>query len=325
MSGADFGSLAIDNSDDVGTKADSGFLPPSPRGAFVPPFDSAAWLLEPGQMSGVVVTSYGFHVLKRASDAQAKARIAPWLQEPLIQAMEQSYFAEVDSVNHIEVKSGATARAREAIADLDGARDNSAALASYDGGKLTVAEFARWVQAQTQDPTRGPQQLQAMQQLPDSSFEMAIKAITSRTLMLRDAAKNGVHVTPEEWQAINTQFQMAVDTLKAQIGMGPDVIDPQASEADRRRAAALRVDDFFNKMVTGESRLRLLPGMLAWTLRGDAEAKINPAGVQQAVDLAQATQAAKGAGVDSTGAAPAAAPPPAITPAPGGPPVPGGN
>lgn len=322
--GADFGRLAIDNTDDVGTKSDSGFLPPAARGAFVPPFDSAAWLLSPGEVSGVVVTSYGFHIIKRASDEQAKTRLATWLQGPLISGMEQAYFAELDSLNHISLKGSAAVKAREAIADLDGARDDNATLATYDDGELTVAEFARWIQAQTQDPTQGPQQLQAMQQLPDSALEMGVRVVASRYLMLRDAERNNIHVTPEEWTTINDQFQMAVDTLKAQIGLGEDVIDPAASEADRRRAAALRVDQFFDKMVTGQYRLRLLPGMLSWTLREHSDAAINAAGIKQAVDLAEATRAAQQAGADSTSQAPAVQPP-TITPAPGGPPVPGGE
>ncbi|HET9064448.1 MAG TPA: peptidylprolyl isomerase [Gemmatimonadales bacterium] len=327
--GADFGTLAIDNSDDVATKVDSGFLPASPRGAFVPAFDSAAWLLAPGEMSPVVVTTYGFHVIKRATEAQAKARLAQALQAPLVQAMEASYFAELDSVNNIQLKSGAATKAREAITDLNRAGKNKATLATYRDGKLTVADFARWIRAMTQDPAQGPQQIAQMEQLPDSSLEAGIKMVASRYLLLRDAEQEGISITPDEWKQLQTEFAESVDTLKASIGLGPDVIDPAASEADRKRAAALRVDQFFDKMTRGEARLQLLPGMLAWTLRERADdAGVNPAGVAQAVDLAQAKMAAEqpnsGAKLGDTSEAPIATPP-AIQPAPAGPPIPGGK
>src|SRR5207247_10829324 len=39
--GADFGALASQLSEDPGSKADSGYLPPSPRGRFVATFDGA--------------------------------------------------------------------------------------------------------------------------------------------------------------------------------------------------------------------------------------------------------------------------------------------
>ncbi|MEO8479227.1 MAG: peptidylprolyl isomerase [Gemmatimonadota bacterium] len=327
--GADFGTLAIDNSDDVATKVDSGFLPASPRGAFVAVFDSAAWLLAPGEMSPVIVTTYGFHVIKRATEAQAKARLVQALQTPLVQAMEASYFAELDSLNHIELKSGAPAKAREAIGDLNRAGKNNSVLATYRDGKLTVAEFARWIRAMTQDPAQGPQQIAQMQQLPDSALEAGIKTVASRYLLLRDAKEAGIGITPAEWADLQTQFAESVDTLKASIGLGPDVIDPAASEADRKRAAALRVDQFFDRMTSGESRLRMLPGMLAWTLRErSSDAGVNPAGVAQAVDLAQAKMAAQqpdgGAPMVDSAGRPVGAPP-AIQPAPAGPPIPGGN
>src|SRR6266545_1270821 len=63
--GADFGQLAAQLSDDPGSKADEGFLPPSPKGRFVPTFDSAGWKLGPGETSGLVESPFGFQIIKR--------------------------------------------------------------------------------------------------------------------------------------------------------------------------------------------------------------------------------------------------------------------
>src|SRR5439155_973093 len=52
--GAGFGQLARRYSEDPGSKARDGYLPATPRGQFVPAFDSAAWALAPGGLSGVV-------------------------------------------------------------------------------------------------------------------------------------------------------------------------------------------------------------------------------------------------------------------------------
>ena len=41
--GANFDQLAFQLSEDPGSKADSGYLPPSPKGRFVPAFDSVGW------------------------------------------------------------------------------------------------------------------------------------------------------------------------------------------------------------------------------------------------------------------------------------------
>lgn len=313
-SGGDFGALALEHSADVATKVDSGFLPPSPRGAFVPPFDSAAWMLEPGQVSEVVVTTYGFHVIRRASDAQAKARLEDWLPNQLVGGLDVSYYAELDSLYDVQLARGAVAKARDALADLDKAGTSSTKLLTYNGGAVTVADFTRFIRAMTSDPVQGAQGLEQMRQLPDSTMEMALHQLAQRHLFLKTAQDSGVTITAAEWDEIRTMFQESVDTLKVTIGLGPEVLDPNAPEADRRRAAALRVDQFFDRMTQGQARMQLLPGMLTWTLRKNAKAHVNPAGVQQAVALAEARLGP----LDSATGAP---PPSPMRPAPGGPPV----
>lgn len=62
--GADFAALARDNSED-GSAAQGGDLGEFGRGAMVPPFDEAVFRLAPNQVSGVVESEFGFHVIQR--------------------------------------------------------------------------------------------------------------------------------------------------------------------------------------------------------------------------------------------------------------------
>ena len=317
--GANFGTVALEVSDEPAAQADSGFLPASPRGAYVQPFDSTAWSLGPGQVSDVVITSFGFHVIRRADEAQAKQRLEQFVTGALVNPMHEAYYAELDSLYDLELAGNAVGLVREALNDLGKAGKSRKKLVGFNDGEVTVADFARWIQAEVANPVEGPQQLETMKTLPDSTLEMGVTQLAQRFLFLREAERAGVGVTPEEWTQIQQSFNAQVDTLKAAIGLGPDVIDPNANEADRRRAAAIRVDTFFDKMTTGESRLRLLPGMLTWTLRSRVDSRVNPAGVQHAVALAEAK-----VGADSSASVGADGAPPAIAPAPGGPPVSGG-
>lgn len=62
--GANFATLAKKYSDDPGSKAQGGELGFIQHGATVPEFDRTAFSLQPGQLSGVIRTQFGFHILQ---------------------------------------------------------------------------------------------------------------------------------------------------------------------------------------------------------------------------------------------------------------------
>ena len=62
--GANFADLAKKYSDDPGSKEQGGELGFIQHGATVPEFDKAAFSLQPGQLSGIIHTQFGFHILQ---------------------------------------------------------------------------------------------------------------------------------------------------------------------------------------------------------------------------------------------------------------------
>jgi len=69
--GADFAALAKANSDDKSNADKGGDLGTFGRGVMVPEFEKAAFALQPGQLSEVVRTAFGFHIIKVSEHTEA--------------------------------------------------------------------------------------------------------------------------------------------------------------------------------------------------------------------------------------------------------------
>jgi peptidyl-prolyl cis-trans isomerase D len=74
--GADFGKLAEKNSEDSSNAPKGGDLGWFVHGQMVPEFDKAAFALNPGQLSGIVTTEFGYHIVK--VEEKDKARVKPF-------------------------------------------------------------------------------------------------------------------------------------------------------------------------------------------------------------------------------------------------------
>ena len=68
--GEDFAALAKANSDD-GSASQGGDLGPFQRGRMVPEFDKVAFSLKPGEISDVVTTEFGYHIIKLTEKKEA--------------------------------------------------------------------------------------------------------------------------------------------------------------------------------------------------------------------------------------------------------------
>jgi parvulin-like peptidyl-prolyl isomerase len=72
--GADFAALARENSDDPGSRDRGGDLGLFTRNTHTAKFDESAFAMKPGQVSGVIETEYGYHIIKVAEHKPERVR-----------------------------------------------------------------------------------------------------------------------------------------------------------------------------------------------------------------------------------------------------------
>lgn len=128
-SGADFAELAKKFSEDPGTRDKGGDLDYFGRGRMVPEFETAAFALEPGQVSDLVRTQYGFHIIKLADKKAAVTRSFEEVRPQIEDQLKQQRAGEQ-----------LTARAAELAGRIDDAADLDT-VARDSGLTVTESEF----------------------------------------------------------------------------------------------------------------------------------------------------------------------------------------
>jgi peptidyl-prolyl cis-trans isomerase C len=87
LAGANFEELAKKESDDAGSGARGGDLGSFGHGQMVPEFEAAAFAAKIGEVSPVVKTQFGYHILKvEAHDSTPLAQVRPTIEKNLKQA-----------------------------------------------------------------------------------------------------------------------------------------------------------------------------------------------------------------------------------------------
>lgn len=274
---------AARSSDDPGTQGTDGALGVIGRGETVPPFESVAFALAPGQMSPVTETSYGYHILTRPPLAAIREEFRTGLAQRREDAFDDAFLAQLPSRWDIEVRQGIGPAIREMGHDPVRAKASGKVLGTYRGERFRVSDFARWVQAM---PMSVRQQLQSAS---DSQVTGLVSSLMRNEALLREARDSGAVITEEFHLEMVDQLRRRMSLVASLLGFPPDTLpvlrglSPEAVHA----AVAERVLGYLQAVSQNETRLQPVPPFLADTLRAEADWRVSPAGIERVLERAR--------------------------------------
>lgn len=135
----------VDESEDAATRDAAGLMGLFSRGELPSNLDRAAFRLEPGQVSGVVQTRQGFHILYRPRFEEVSLVFAARLRERRLAEADAAAAQEARAAAGMELSPVATHLIGLVAQDPDGWLDSAAPLATWDEGVLDASATARWL------------------------------------------------------------------------------------------------------------------------------------------------------------------------------------
>ncbi|HZJ00156.1 MAG TPA: peptidylprolyl isomerase, partial [Gemmatimonadaceae bacterium] len=234
---ANFADMARKNSQDGSAQA-GGSLGVFARGAMVKEFDQAAAALKPGQISPVVQTQFGYHIIYRPTFAEVKSQFIQAMAAGGMQAAESTYLAGLESSSKVEVKQGIAPTIRAVVENPNGHRDDKTVLATSSLGKFTASDLSRWME------TFPPQAQisERVKQAPDSMLPMFVKNFVRNELVLHSADSAKLGPDAAQLADVRKLFSQSVTNAWNALNVDPKALETAAkSKSDREKLAAQRV------------------------------------------------------------------------------------
>jgi len=281
---ANFAAVAKARSQDPGSKDRGGDYGVFPRGQMVPEFDSGILSVKPGEISKVVETQFGYHIIRRSTWPEIKDQFAEAYVGLAQQKAESTYFDGLEKQANVTVKDGSAKLVKAIAEDVDAYRDDKSVVATARSGNLTASRLAEWLAA---FPAQSRMRAQVVQ-APDSLIPMFVKNIMRNELILRAADSAGVGPDSSEHTEIRQAFFNGAKSTMEALNVAPAQLDSVVGQAPRDSLASTRIEGYMRSLLRNEGEFVEVPEQLVIVLRKKYESRIVPAGLDRA--LAEATK-----------------------------------
>jgi hypothetical protein len=284
VTAGNFAEMARRHSADPGSAAAGGVLGVFPRGAMVPAFEQGVAALQPGEISPVVETQFGYHIIRRLPLNEIRDQFAGAVRVVEMQRAESVWVAGLEQGYGVKYRPNAAQLVRRAVEDPEGNERSRSVIATSRSGDLTAGRLARWVAALPQrDQLR-----MGMSTADDSMVLDFARRVMTQEMVLHQADSAAIQLDSTDMQQVREIYTMGLLQSWSVLGVLPRLLaDSAESVADRERLAAQRVERYVDALLGGQAQFLDIPGPIQSAVRGKYSWRLTNAGINRAVELAQ--------------------------------------
>jgi hypothetical protein len=279
VAGAPWADLNDRYSEDPGAKLAGGNLGVVRQEDLVPPFAEVAFALEPGGISDVTETSFGYHVIWRPRLEEVRDRFEGAIRTQLVERLDSLYYAELDEERRISVREEATALAREAVEAPLTAMNRDDVLGSYRGGRFTIADLMRWLQVLS------PRVHRQIVTAGDEQLTELLRTLIRNEVLILEARQAGIAVPGEAYESARLSYVNDLRRLRGTLGLD-SVFASAASTQERHERAREAVNRYLARMMRTLRDVVIVPPFLASELRQAARWEISDIALDRVVSRA---------------------------------------